>query len=189
MRRPLRILFNAATVVSLALCMATVAMHIRSHWFHDNIHWGAGQWLVGTEHHCRDLFFDSSEGRLYVWGVGAKSTGGPFRNVPPAGWQYRREPINSANPPRWYGDDRRTLGIAFVNEFRSSGHHVVMVGVPGWQVALMTAVLPVVWWWVRRRRRLRAKRAGLCGSCGYDLHGNESGVCPECGTPAVMVNA
>lgn len=25
---------------------------------------------------------------------------------------------------------------------------------------------------------------GLCVSCGYDLTGNTSGVCPECGTPA-----
>ena len=27
------------------------------------------------------------------------------------------------------------------------------------------------------RRRIR----GLCLNCGYDLHGNESDVCPECG--------
>ena len=38
---------------------------------------------------------------------------------------------------------------------------------------------------VRRRtiRRRRASRA--CVACGYDLTGNESGVCPECGTPAI----
>jgi hypothetical protein len=34
--------------------------------------------------------------------------------------------------------------------------------------------------WVRARRRA----VGLCLSCGYDLAGNASGVCPECGTPA-----
>jgi hypothetical protein len=32
---------------------------------------------------------------------------------------------------------------------------------------------------LRRRRRL-----GLCGHCGYDLHGNVSRVCPECGAAA-----
>ena len=31
---------------------------------------------------------------------------------------------------------------------------------------------------IRRRRRKR----GLCVKCGYDLTGNESGVCAECGT-------
>lgn len=32
----------------------------------------------------------------------------------------------------------------------------------------------------RHRRRLRRKR-GLCVKCGYDLTGNESRLCPECG--------
>lgn len=27
------------------------------------------------------------------------------------------------------------------------------------------------------------RRPGVCASCGYDLTGNTSGVCPECGTP------
>jgi hypothetical protein len=33
------------------------------------------------------------------------------------------------------------------------------------------------------RRRVRA--AGCCSSCGYNLTGNVSGVCPECGTAVV----
>ena len=33
-----------------------------------------------------------------------------------------------------------------------------------------------------RTRRLRSKQ-GLCAYCGYDLRGNVSGVCPECGAP------
>jgi hypothetical protein len=33
------------------------------------------------------------------------------------------------------------------------------------------------------RRRLELRRAaGLCMKCGYDLTGNTTGVCPECGT-------
>lgn len=28
----------------------------------------------------------------------------------------------------------------------------------------------------------RVYRSGLCQECGYDLTGNVSGVCPECGT-------
>ncbi|MCK6482701.1 MAG: hypothetical protein HUU22_02770 [Phycisphaerae bacterium] len=36
--------------------------------------------------------------------------------------------------------------------------------------------------------RLRWKRTqfvhGFCSTCGYDLRGNVSGICPECGTPA-----
>ena len=33
----------------------------------------------------------------------------------------------------------------------------------------------------RFRRAIRRVR-GLCPECAYDLTGNESGVCPECGT-------
>ncbi len=53
---------------------------------------------------------------------------------------------------------------------------------------LALAVIPAgVHWWrgtrwqSERRRRLTAKQ---CVHCGYDLHGNESGICPECGMPA-----
>ena len=36
---------------------------------------------------------------------------------------------------------------------------------------------------VRRRRR---RRHGLCTNCGYNLTGNVSGVCPECGAPILV---
>ncbi len=35
--------------------------------------------------------------------------------------------------------------------------------------------------WCVRRRRAELLRAGQCSECGYDLTGNTSGVCPECG--------
>ena len=31
-------------------------------------------------------------------------------------------------------------------------------------------------------RKVGSVKAGNCGNCEYDLTGNESGVCPECGT-------
>ena len=33
-------------------------------------------------------------------------------------------------------------------------------------------------------RRHRRRRRGLCLKCGYNLTGNTTGVCPECGTRA-----
>ena len=50
---------------------------------------------------------------------------------------------------------------------------------PGY-VMLLSAILPVMW--VNRRRLKRRNHNGLCEACGYDLTGNVSGVCPECGT-------
>ncbi len=37
--------------------------------------------------------------------------------------------------------------------------------------------------WSVRRRWLGVAPAGHCRHCAYDLTGNESGVCPECGAP------
>ena len=48
------------------------------------------------------------------------------------------------------------------------------------------AVVPVAALWWRRIRdrnvRERRRREHRCLGCGYDLTGNESGRCPECGT-------
>lgn len=49
--------------------------------------------------------------------------------------------------------------------------------IPVWIIAMLVAV-PSAWLWYRDRRRA----PGLCIKCGYDLRGNASGVCPECGS-------
>lgn len=36
---------------------------------------------------------------------------------------------------------------------------------------------------LQRHRRRRQPQTGCCSVCGYDLFGNESGRCPECGKP------
>lgn len=41
--------------------------------------------------------------------------------------------------------------------------------------------VPIVTAWLITRVRSRRPRAGDCQKCGYDLTGNISGVCPECG--------
>lgn len=55
---------------------------------------------------------------------------------------------------------------------------------PVWLHAILFAMPPLGWFVAARRRRLRRKQGG-CPACGYNLTGNTSGVCPECGTPAV----
>jgi hypothetical protein len=44
-------------------------------------------------------------------------------------------------------------------------------------------------WWVRAMVRFRRLRRGLCPACAYDLAGNTSGVCPECGITSTAPNA
>ena len=50
---------------------------------------------------------------------------------------------------------------------------------PCWVPIAIVAVPTAVLWWLDRRRY----SPGHCQKCGYDLTGNVSGVCPECGEP------
>ncbi len=50
---------------------------------------------------------------------------------------------------------------------------------PLWPVFLAAAVPTTLLWWRDRRYP-----KGHCQTCGYDLTGNTSGVCPECGEKA-----
>ena len=55
---------------------------------------------------------------------------------------------------------------------------------PEWALAVAFALLPSL---VLSKRALkfaqRRRRVGCCINCGYNLTGNVSGVCPECGKP------
>ena len=56
--------------------------------------------------------------------------------------------------------------------------------IPFWLVLLLTAI-PTAWLWHRDRRLISSSPDHrLCLRCGYDLTGNTSGVCPECGDKA-----
>lgn len=57
------------------------------------------------------------------------------------------------------------------------GHNALHCQLPLWIPFLAVIVCTALWWW-RDRRRIPA---GHCLKCGYDLTGNVSGVCPECG--------
>ena len=52
-----------------------------------------------------------------------------------------------------------------------------MVFMPLWAPVVLAGVV-MTWMW-RRHHTLRP--TGSCAHCGYDLRGNASGVCPECG--------
>ena len=52
------------------------------------------------------------------------------------------------------------------------------INIPFWLALLVTAIPTTILWRLDRR-----PREGHCLRCGYNLTGNESGVCPECSTP------
>lgn len=53
--------------------------------------------------------------------------------------------------------------------------------IPIWIIFLIFTTYPTVVFILGPLCRWRRRRMGMCLSCGYDLTGNESGTCPECG--------
>jgi hypothetical protein len=76
-------------------------------------------------------------------------------------------------PPRWIVTDASSLGLRWPEWYKTSHTQIVL---PFWLVLLGLGV-PTMAAWLPRSRRSR----GLCHKCGYDLTGNVSGRCPECG--------
>ena len=52
---------------------------------------------------------------------------------------------------------------------------------PLWLPSLLLAVYPTIAFIRGPYRRYRRRKKGLCLKCGYNLAGNISGICPECG--------
>jgi hypothetical protein len=84
---------------------------------------------------------------------------------------------------------RIEAGIAFLMA-RPSNQDEVYVGAPHWRIilpiwsVLILVAAPVMRAGALAIRKRRRRSRGLCGICAYDLTGNQSGVCPECGTAA-----
>ena len=57
------------------------------------------------------------------------------------------------------------------------------IGLPVWALSLLFFTYPIVAFVRGPLRRWHRRRGCLCIGCGYDLTGNVSGVCPECGRP------
>ena len=95
-------------------------------------------------------------------------------------FEYYRCSITSAViDPRWSVDRSRIVRLVDwpPRVTRALGPPSVRVQIPLW-IPFLIAVAPtgVLWW------RAHPFPAGHCQKCGYDLTGNVSGRCPECGS-------
>jgi len=175
-----RRLLDILGALSLLLFAATAVLWVRSYFVRDIVGFG----FAGRNAHV----VQSILGRLHlVSGLDGRYTGGVWhyadRLSPQALWQGGM----SGYPARvnWC--------CGFVWQTYSEIHlwpgppysvsHSRLVVVPYWFPAAVLAIPPAVWLPALRRRWRRRFRLthGLCLTCGYNLTGNVSGRCPECG--------
>ena len=171
-------LLNLLTAHMLLMCVVLSALWVRSYWVSQFVGW-------------------SDASRF----VGALSMGGLVRlehgTYPAESRGWSRASYATPDAPGLWGEararDRRGgwlkwVGLAYARvQYDAAGRQVRRaLYLPHGLLVAVAAVAPLV----RLRRRLRARRhrgERLCPSCGYNLTGNVSGVCPECGTTRSFV--
>lgn len=169
-----RKLFSVVSVVSLLLFAATVVLWVMPSGYWPNRWWG--KFIVHSDRH-----------RALVVGF------------------QRRYETPSVSPPQdnlpaflpWI--EARTCSSGFLgfkvtrvpmvdsSKMADGREHFMHLGtvwsvdVPFVAMGLFLALLPGLWLAVAWRRRMVVSR-NRCTKCSYNLTGNTSGVCPECGS-------
>jgi len=181
-----RRLFTFASLLSLLLLVATAVLWGLGHWFE--------LWAFRDDQRGGRLVLYEAQGSFTFeanrwpggarWQVGAQRVGASDAFTPSIGYPTTA----SASVRSWMGIEvikvtgwiATPANPAMVGS--SQAFPLVSVRVPFLWPATLTAILPLVW--LGRYLLLRrASRPGLCPTCSYDLTGNTSGVCPECGSP------
>ena len=237
-----RRLLNLLTSLSLLLCVAVVALWVRSYRVQDTFTWEDNNIYVeappdtevpddggvipteappvapseaelltampGFMGEDGPIWFDTRQVVVASGGVQLRrwraELGGFAGAAGRPGFSYESEAFDPADPrslaypvsatafrDRWL--DWSAAGFEAVSAESGTRSTAVEAGTgewvsdwsvttPLWAVALVCAIRPA--WcaaaWYRSARRRR--RPGCCTNCGYDLTGNVSGVCPECGS-------
>ena len=171
-----RYIFKTLTVVSLLLLLVTLLLWARSYTQRDRAFWAGSQ----VDDHQMAFEFDSKDG-LSLWRI-IHIEGFDLANPPRDGWNYYSDmteiPGSMKPDATFLGFGSKRVDLYWTIPL-SSLHKTTTVSIPFWFLALIFAILPAIWFikW-RKRRRLGPNS---CGNCGYDLTGNETGECPECG--------
>ena len=202
-----RYILYSFAVLSLLLCVATAALWVRSYWRVDSLMLFRVEYERTTlwiDH--RSTFIqrsgpvyeaDSRRGSLrllFLYDDGGSYVRGNY----PAFWssadkgsviepwsptathwpgfalEARPVPVFLYNGPAWMPGDPPPPPPPIAYTVRA-------LYTPWAFWTFITALLPA--WALRHRlRRLHRQSPGRCPHCSYDLTGNVSGICPECGT-------
>ncbi len=83
--------------------------------------------------------------------------------------------------PNLHSDFWFVAGVWIARGKMNCGMRIYEIHCPLWLPVVLLAAYPALAFARSPRRRWRRRREGRCLACGYDLTGNTSGVCPECG--------
>jgi hypothetical protein len=181
MKRLRHWLFNFAATVSLALCVATTVLWVRSHSVSDKFYYS--RYFSGAD--------DKKESAWWLLlgagGMGVEHRWQNIRGRPRAEWP-KPEFVWQKSPPsypllgvqgktvwnRWgfsYRDDPWSMGPD------ADGYNARLLA-PFWSILAPTLLLPGLWLYFRLMSK--QPNPGCCQKCGYDLRATPDR-CPECG--------
>jgi hypothetical protein len=174
-----RRLLNLLTALSLLLCVVVAALWARSLGHMDQVTFRPTDdltvWTVSSA--FGQVLFTEERHK----GFSRQRTGDDFRSAHAELTDQDRRlfrAIRDMHP-------RRFLGVGWTRPAPRDNPARAFATVPYSHLVAPAALLPAArsaaWLWKRCRRR---RRPGHCRRCGYDLTGNVSGVCPECGSAA-----
>ena len=184
------------SVVSLLLCMLMLAEWARSFWVCDTL---SRSHVLSTANPAdsiaHSLFWDDG---LIGYALTRETYTDKVIAASPIAWQLKQTPANvdhgvsqSLLQRIGFHGKERECSVIDTHQMRDTGHgvfrtvHVVNSytrdswTIPGVLPAAVFGIYPAIRGYRRFRRR---GKSGLCRNCNYDLTGNTSGTCPECGT-------
>lgn len=166
---------------ALSLLLLLAAGVVVLEWFRSGSHWDQVSTGVGG----MEVSLGSEPGRvcleLFVSRPGPSQSRGPRIG-------HHSEEVSGDN--LWVdgrvhsGYGWRFLGVGYAYLIFPGGQATRIFFAPHWLIAAMLSAYPTLRIW----RRWRSRPCGYptCAQCGYNLTGNVSGICPECGTPIVV---
>ena len=159
-------MFTILSVLSLLLCLATLALWVRSYWRVDSVGYSKVSGVLWT--------WSSAESRAGRITLFQNSVHSDFVPAEFRGWQvFASTDYKTPLGPSTFFGFGTTADKLFYAQYGKG------VYFPHWFLALLFAILPALYLRAFIRSR-RVQRLGLCRLCGYDLRATPER-CPECG--------